>query len=122
MTAPVETSRPARITCILPKGRAVKLVRWLHESRGIDAANVSAGRGRGIVESISYGDWDEVEILTVLVDGAMAETLFEELYFEAGIDRPEGGLMHLARLDRRTGYELPDEVAEETSSPTAGHP
>ncbi len=108
-----EDQAPRRITCILPKGRANLVLHWLHEVWGANAANVTGGRGRGVVESISYGEWEEVEILTVIVGADEAEALFEDLYHQAEICHPHSGLMHMAKLDRRTAFALPRGVADE---------
>ena len=35
------------ITCFLPKGKALDLVRALHEDKGVNTANVTSGRDQG---------------------------------------------------------------------------
>ncbi len=113
MTETMEDDAPRRITCVLPKGRGMPLIERMHESMIIETGNVGSGRSRGTVASISYGEWQEVDILTVEVMADAAEDVFAFIYREGEIDQPHGGLMYMARLDRLTPYVLPDIVEEE---------
>jgi hypothetical protein len=45
------------ITCLIPKGKAIGVARLLHEEKGINTANVSSGRGRGLVDPIGFSGW-----------------------------------------------------------------
>lgn len=102
------TTNDKLITCILPKGRAISIVKLLHDEKGIDSANVASGRGIGMVESISYGLWSEVDILTVTVDVDQADDVFAFIYDKADIDKVGRGFMFQNGLTRSTPFTLPD--------------
>ncbi len=80
------------ITCIIPKDKAIAVAKLLHEEKGINTANVSSGRGRGVVEPVNFSGWYEVEILTVVVSQGEADEIFNFIYDEADVGRARGGL------------------------------
>jgi len=94
------------ITSILPKGKALEVVRLLHEEKAIHSVNVASGRG--VVGSVGHDVWSEVDILTVVVEAARAEEIFEFIYFRADMDRVHGGLIYQDRLTKATSFALPD--------------
>jgi len=96
------------ITCILMKGRVMELVKRLHEEKGMNMTNVTSARGIGVVESISYAVWKEVDVLTVVVGEAMADEVFEFLYRESKIADGEKGFMYQGALLLSTPFVLPD--------------
>ena len=75
---------------------------------GIETANVSSGRGTGLVKSISYGVWVEVDILTVIVSEGQAEEIFNFIFEKADINRPHGGFIFQGGLTQPTPFVLPD--------------
>ncbi len=98
------------ITCLLPKtdSKAFEVAKMLHDEKGIETANVSSGRGTGMVKSISYGVWGEVDILTVIVSEQQAEEIFNFIYEKADINRPHGGFIYQGVLAHTTPFLLPD--------------
>lgn len=96
------------ITCVIPKGKAMDIVKHLHERDGIHTANVSSGRGQGVVESISFKGWYEVEILTVVVSEDRADEIFSLLYEKADIGHVHGGIMYQGGLTQSTRFSLPE--------------
>ncbi len=101
------------ITCFLPKGKALDVVRALHEEKGVNTANVTSGRGQGLVRSISYGKWAEIEVLHVTVNTAIAEDIFWYVFDKAELGLPGGGFIFQSELLRSTPFELP-EIQEES--------
>lgn len=99
------------ITCILPKGKSLEIVKKLRSEKGITAMNVSNGRGssahKGKIRSES-----EVEILRVVIENERADEIFEYIYFEAEIGEISRGFMYQGRLTKATNFVLPD-VSEE---------
>lgn len=100
------------ITCFIPKGKSAEIVRLLNEEKGINSANVTGGRGSGILESFIYNMWREVDILTVVVSEGQADEIFEFIYNRADINRIHGGFMYLSQLTKSTVFTLP-EIPEE---------
>ncbi|MGB0712637.1 MAG: hypothetical protein ACPGUC_03655 [Gammaproteobacteria bacterium] len=103
------------ITCILPKGRAKPLLELLSLEKGLTTANVHYARGAGRITPLTHrgiGETTEKEILTVSVSAELADELFEEIFFAAGINQPHGGLMYMHALTAASGFQLPD-VPEE---------
>ena len=95
------------ITCIIPKGKAIGVTRLLHEEKGINTANVSSGRGRGLVEPIGFSGWYEVEILTIVVSQGEADEIFNFIYDKADVGHAHGGIMYQGELTTSTHFELP---------------
>lgn len=109
----MKSANPGKlITCIVPKGKALELVGLLHVEKGINSANVHSGRGTGVAESISYGEWLEVEILCVTVSNEQADEIFEFIYDMTDIGVPGHGFMFQGTLTKATTFTLP-EIPEE---------
>ncbi len=101
------------ITCFLPKGKALEVADLLHHRESMISCDFTGGRGRGLVQSISYGRWVEVDILSIIVRAEEADDIFELIYHEAGIGHYQGGFIFQTDLLRSTPFTLP-EVPEET--------
>lgn len=99
------------ITCILPMGRALPVVKRLEADHGVLAANVSHARGAGRHSPLAHrrvGETPEQDVLTVLVPAAQAEALFAYLYEHSGVSQPHGGLMYMQTLSGATPFSLPE--------------
>lgn len=108
-TPPLE--RQKVITCILPKGRALRIARALTKERGLTAVDIHYARGHGRLTPLRYrgiGETSEKEVLTVAVAAGQADEIFEYIYELADINRPHGGLMYMHALLNATPYSLPD--------------
>lgn len=98
------------ITCILPKGRAMPLLRLLAADYGLAAIDVHYARGIGRITPLRHrgiGETSEKEVLTVMVPAGHADDLFEFIYHTAEINRPHGGLMFMHALRIATDFRLP---------------
>ncbi|MBK1721010.1 hypothetical protein [Thiocystis violacea] len=99
------------ITCILPKGRALPLVRILARDHGLNTVEINYARGVGRITPLRHrgiGETSEREILTVAVPASEADSFFELIYEAAEINRPHGGLMFLHGTTMATGFALPE--------------
>ena len=94
------------ITCITTRGKALGIVKKLHEEKSVNTANIHAGRGGGRRGRL------EVDILTVVVDGDRADEIFEYIYYEADVGEYHGGFMYQGALTGATLFTLP-EIPEE---------
>jgi len=104
------------ITCILPKGICIDVIKSLKEEKGVITANVNTARGVGKLTPLAYrgvGEQAEKEVLTVTVASEDADDVFGFIYDEAGIDKPHGGLIYMSNLDRVSAYSLPEDLPEE---------
>ncbi len=104
------------ITCILPKGISLGVVKTLKEEKGIVTANVNTARGVGKLTPLAYrgiGEQTEKEVLTVVVPSEDADEVFGFIYDEAGINRPHGGLIYMSSLEKANTYLLPEGLPEE---------
>jgi len=100
---------PKRIICVLPKGKAVPLIRLLHEQKNLETISFHRGRGRStaVSESVSYGAYAEVEVVSIIIDANRADELFEFIFFEADINKPHGGFLYQVALTQSTLLHLP---------------
>jgi len=104
------------ITCIVPHGRALPVLKMLDEEHGIITANIYRARGSGRMTPMAWrgvGETSEKDVMNVIVDEADSETIFALIYEEAGIHQPHGGIMYQQTLKTSTDYTLPDLPPEE---------
>jgi hypothetical protein len=101
------------ITCFLPKGKALEVAELLHHEKSMISCDFTSGRGRGLVKSVSYGGWVEVDILSIIVLAGEADGIFEFIYHEAGIGHYQGGFIFQTDLMRSTPFTLPEVPEEE---------
>lgn len=108
----VQTEKAKLITCLLPKGNALALLKQLKEEKGITRANVNSARGSGMATPVGgkkgLGKEVEKDVLTVVVDSQEADDVFEFIYHSAGISRPHGGFMYMTALAAAVPFLLPD--------------
>ena len=98
-----------RITCFLPKGVGIRLVEILHNEKNIDSTNVHAGRGLPTSENAENSEtWMEQDILTVIVDAAKADEIFEFIFSQGELNKPGGGFIYQASLIKASEYRLPN--------------
>ncbi|HBG96114.1 MAG TPA: hypothetical protein DDY14_12575 [Chromatiaceae bacterium] len=99
------------ITCILPKGKAMPLARFLIKEYGFTTVDVHYARGVGRITPLRHrgiGETSERDVLTVAVPAAEADDLFETIFNVAEIGRPHGGLMFMHALMAATAFSLPE--------------
>lgn len=110
------TKNQKLITCVLPKGICLAVIKSLKEEKEVITANVNTARGVGKLTPLAYrgvGEQTEKEILTVTVASEDADEIFGFIYDKAEIDRPHGGLIYMSSLDSVSPYSLPEDLPEE---------
>jgi hypothetical protein len=115
---------PAKlISCILPDdGRDRRLLAWLRDQAGVMRANSVYCRGHSVLQETRArrGRLPEptlVRLLSLVVDAAEADALFERLYVQADIGRPNGGALMMTPLSFATPFQLPEDVPNEPGEP-----
>ncbi|MDX8407318.1 MAG: hypothetical protein R8L58_02920 [Mariprofundaceae bacterium] len=102
---------PRLITCIIPKGKAVRVMEKMKSEFGLLRAHVHLARGtapntpkalHGLVEHA------EKEILEVIVEPQEADAMFGFLFESLHISEPYNGIMYMQPLGRATSYVLPE--------------
>lgn len=93
------------ITAILPGHVCKIMAERLLKERAIMTANISHARGHSVVSGLVS---EEMEVLNVIVDEDIADFIFEFIYFEAGIDKPHGGIMFQEHIHKAADYLLSD--------------
>ncbi|MCB0357213.1 MAG: hypothetical protein KDD40_09405 [Bdellovibrionales bacterium] len=99
------------ITCILPKGDALALLKKLFD-HGVTRANFAFARGFDINDldnpRTGIPDAEEKEIVTIVAKNAQeGEELFDFVFIDGNINRPNGGLIYMSKLRMASVYELP---------------
>ncbi len=111
------TTQPHKlITVILPKGKDKDLVCKLVNDLKINSMNVNFARGLGRITPHRHRgveDATEKAIVSVLIEEARADEVFEFIFYEADINQPHGGLMFQQPILANTLYSLPDIESEE---------
>ena len=111
---PLKTNPPSKlITCILPNGKAMPMLKLLKQEFGIISANFNHARGSGRLSPLTYrgaGEQTEKEILTVVVNRKQADEVFNFIFFNAEINRPHGGLIFQSKLNSSTHYQIPEHL------------
>ncbi|MCF7821619.1 MAG: hypothetical protein K9M17_04145 [Mariprofundaceae bacterium] len=91
-------TRQKLITCIVPEANAAKGAAALREKYDLQAINQHFARGIGKSSPLikrGIGEKTEKVVLTVVVETKIADEVFEFLFNEADIDRPQGGLIYM---------------------------
>jgi len=113
----MKSSQPHKlITCIVPHGRALPVLKALKSEHGIITANIQHARGSGRMTPLAWrgvGETSEKDVMSVVVPDSQAEEIFGFIRDEAGIHRPHGGIIYQQSLRASTVYELPDVPDEE---------
>ena len=95
-------------------GTAQKLIKALKEEKGIITANMFQCRGIGALNKPGrFGRLPlakSVQVVTVVVPAERADELFNYIYDEADIDRPDGGLIYQSALHSATAFSLPEGI------------
>ena len=111
------TTQPHKlITAILPKGKDKELMCKLVNDLKIASVNVNFARGLGRITPHRHRGVDDVTekaIVSVIVEEARADEVFEFIFYEADINQPHGGLMFQQPLLANTLFTLPEIEAEE---------
>lgn len=104
------------ITSIMQKGTGRKILHGLRTEFNITTGNINMGRGAGKYNPMikrGMGEQTEKELLTVIVPEHQADEVFEYIFFEAEINEPHHGIVFQSSLMCATGYQLPEDLAEE---------
>ena len=95
------------ITCIIPKGEGIKIIRILKDEKNIPTANVAGGRGGGRRGRL------EVDIVNIVVESDRADEIFEFIHEKANIGDYHSGFMLQGKLTRSTVFTLPKAPSED---------
>lgn len=93
------------ITCMLIQPVAMNMITRLKEEKGVITAN--ANHARGMSSKTDYV-MQANEILTVLVEDEQADEIFEYLYTELELGKPNQGIIYQEAISKATKYSLPD--------------
>lgn len=97
-----------RLTCIMPAGQGSEVLDALRREAGVVDVFVNHARGIG-THSLHHRVYsDEKQILTVLVEAALADDVFHFLYYRAGLDQPHAGMIMMSHPFRGAGGAHPD--------------
>ena len=99
------------ISCILPHGIALDVIRKLKDEKNIVTAYAKNARGMGRLAPLEHrgvGEETEKEILYVVVPTETSDELFEYIFDIAEINRPHGGIIYMCNLQQATPFFLPD--------------
>jgi nitrogen regulatory protein PII len=91
-------AKQKRITCIVPEANAVKGAAALREKYDLQTINQHFARGVGKSSPLvkrGIGEKTEKVVLSVIVETKIADEVFEFLFNEADIDRPQGGMIFM---------------------------
>jgi hypothetical protein len=103
------TERYKLITCFLPVGRAAEVLDRLRKEHGLASTLYHHARGVGV--GTRHGRTffaSEREVVTLLAPEARADELFRFVYFAAGLDAPNTGMVFMERIVRATPFVLPE--------------
>lgn len=101
------------LTCVMPRGVGLPLVRRLASELGITTASLHSARG--LFGSDPAGMFNRVEkdVLTVTVPTGEADDLFLWIYREGAVGSEPGRFLYQAPLVGATPFSLPEGVPRE---------
>jgi nitrogen regulatory protein PII len=115
---------PAKlITCIIPMGSGLPVLKALREEKGIDATNINFARGVGRFvrwNQRRLGDDAQKEILTITVAPERADEIFEWVFHKANLDRPHGGIIYMMPLTHASAFSIPHDLEESLATKSPG--
>lgn len=101
------------LTCVMPKGSGLPLLRRLADDLGIVTATLHSARGFSGKGRGGVFDRMEKDILTVVADDGRADEIFLWLYREARVAAEQGRLLLMGPLLGATPFRMPEGVARE---------
>ena len=99
------------ITCIVPHGKALPVLKALHKELGIVTGNIHHARGSGRMTPMAWrgvGETTEKDIFSVVVPESRSEEIFSFIHELAGIGEPHGGVIYQQSLATCTDFSLPN--------------
>jgi len=101
------------LTCVMPKGVGLALLRRLADELGIATADLHSARG--FSERNARGVFGRVEkdVLTVLASEQRSDELFLWMHREAEVSSRPGRFLYVTRLRGATPFHLPEGVPPE---------
>ena len=108
----VERSRKL-IVGILRHGKGIEVSEQLYQEMGIVGASVTSGRGRGAAHKGAFGLWDEVDMISVVVQVDEAEEIFRFIYEAGEVDQRQGGIVFQYPVPLTTRFILPEGLPAE---------
>lgn len=105
--------RQRLISCIMPRGLGLPLLRRLSDEKGIRTADVHSARGFADADARGVFGRAEVDVLSAVVPAARAVEVFEWMHGAADVATTRGRLLFMARLAGSTPFRLPEDVPEE---------
>ena len=74
-----------KIVCVFLQGNAAEIISRLHKERGVDTCDINRGRGRSTSNPTSktYGEYVEVEILSMASIGPIISVLVTGLWIRS---------------------------------------
>lgn len=104
------TERCKLITCFLPAGRALAVLERLRREHDLNSILYHHARGVGV--GTRSGRHSAVaaerEVISVLAPETRADEIFRFLYFAAGLDEPNTGMVLMERVLRASPFQLPE--------------
>ncbi|MCV6608256.1 MAG: hypothetical protein OIF32_08595 [Campylobacterales bacterium] len=102
-TCHVGSSGYKLITLVIPGHKSLEILDGLVKEKFITTGNKT--NARGMSANVESGD-TEMEVLTVVVDGDLAEDTFNYLYNKAELHEPHSGIIYQTALTKITEYTL----------------
>jgi hypothetical protein len=93
-------AKQKQITCLVPEANAVKGAAALREKYDLQTLQHFArgvGKSSPLVKR-GIGEKTEKVVLSVVVETKIADEVFEFLFNEADIDRPQGGMIFMKAI------------------------
>lgn len=101
------------LTCVMPKGVGVALLRRLADELGVVTASVHSARGYSGSDPRGVFNRLEKDVLTLSVPAARGEEIFAWIYREAEVSTRRGSFLYIGPLYGATPFELPADVPPE---------
>jgi hypothetical protein len=98
------------VTCFLPAGRGMQVLERLRKEHDLTSLTYHHARGVGVGSRRASRSHiaAEREVITVLAPEAHADEIFRFLFFAAGLDEPNTGMVLMERVLRASPFVVPE--------------
>jgi hypothetical protein len=110
----LESESQCLIKGYLPKDTAQALAEYLKQTYSLIRFSFSHARGDSMhSKGLGFAQYEEKDIIEIVLEEALADQVFEDLYFRLNMDDQPGSVLIQLPLNRVSVFCLPENLPEQ---------